>query len=158
MTHSAQVEVASERARQPQLTGRPGYGKLVEEIRKWAAAAGLVSRSGPRTGWGFSFPVPNSNVLQGRHLDRADVLLTLRERRAMPIYRLFQHYPFSQEEIERLVSAYEDTLRALGLTDRSDPLTQLVAKKIIEVAQTGVRDPAEISERALKGLSRWLRE
>ncbi len=76
----------------------------------------------------------------------------------MPIYRLLQHYPFSQEEIEHLVSAYEETLRALGLTERSDPLTQLVAKKIIELAQTGVRDPTEISKRALKELSQWLRE
>jgi hypothetical protein len=34
-----------------------------------------------------------------------------------------------------LVAAYEATLKKLGLVERDDPLTQLVAKKIIELCQ-----------------------
>jgi len=34
-----------------------------------------------------------------------------------------KHY-FGPEEIERLVAAYDQTLRALGLKDPSDPITQ----------------------------------
>ena len=48
--------------------------------------------------------------------------------------------------------AYEQTLRALRLKDRSDPITQLVAEKIIAIGRLGIEDPAEISKLALKEL------
>ena len=70
----------------------------------------------------------------------------------MTIYRLLRNTTFGPEEIERLVTAYEETLRALGLKDRSDPITQLVAEKIIAVGRLGIEDPAEISKVALKEL------
>jgi hypothetical protein len=70
----------------------------------------------------------------------------------MAIYRLLQKTAFGPEEIERLVTAYEQTLRALGLKDRNDPITQLVAEKIIAVGRFGIEDPAEISKLALKEL------
>ena len=60
----------------------------------------------------------------------------------MAIYRLLQNSPMGPEEISRLEAAYEQTLRAIGLKDRNDPITEMIAKKIIEIAQTGVRDPA----------------
>ena len=37
----------------------------------------------------------------------------------------------------------------LRLPDRSDPVTEVVAKKIIEVAESGVRDSNEICRFAL---------
>jgi hypothetical protein len=40
------------------------------------------------------------------------------------------------------------------LTNRSDPLTELVARKIIEIAQTGVRDPNQLCDRALSAIGR----
>ena len=70
----------------------------------------------------------------------------------MPIYRLLQNLPMGPEEIDRLGSAYELTLKALFLKDRNDPLTELIAKKIIEIGQTGVKDPAQISALTIKGL------
>jgi hypothetical protein len=70
----------------------------------------------------------------------------------MTMQRLFKDTTFGPEEIERLVTAYEATLRALGLKDRSDPITQLVAEKIIAVGRLGIEDPAEISKVALKEL------
>jgi hypothetical protein len=67
----------------------------------------------------------------------------------MTIYRLLENTSFGPEEIERLVKAYEQTLKALGLVDRSDPITLLVAEKIIAAGRFGVEDPAEISKLVL---------
>ena len=69
----------------------------------------------------------------------------------MAIYRLLQNSPMGPDEIERLAAAYELALRSLAIKDRDDPITQLVAK-VIEVGQTGLRDPALISERVIKEL------
>lgn len=55
------------------------------------------------------------------------------------------------EEIERLVTAYEQTLLALGLTSRNDPIT-LVAEKIIAAGRFGIEDAAEISKLVLTEL------
>jgi hypothetical protein len=44
------------------------------------------------------------------------------------------------------------TLRALRLKDRDDPITRLVAEKIIAVGRLGIEDPTEISKLALKEL------
>ena len=70
----------------------------------------------------------------------------------MTIYGLLENATFGPEEIERLVTAYEQTLQALGLKDCSDPITQLVAEKIIAVGRLGIEDPAVISNLALKEL------
>jgi len=56
------------------------------------------------------------------------------------------------DEIRVLTTAYEQTLSTLCLKDRNDPLTELIAKKIIKIAQTGVKDPEEICERAITEL------
>jgi len=70
----------------------------------------------------------------------------------MTIYRLIQNTPFGPEEIERLVAAYQETLRALHFEERDDPVTQIVAKKVFEVVQTGIEDPAEISQLVIRQL------
>ena len=70
----------------------------------------------------------------------------------MAIHRILQNMPLVPEDISRLVAAYEAALKALELTDRTDPITEIVARKIIEIAQTGVRDPLQISKLALKAL------
>ena len=70
----------------------------------------------------------------------------------MAIYRLLQDAPFTLEEVARIAAAYEGALQLLRLTDRDDPVTQIVAKKIIEVAQSGVKDPPHMCARALKEL------
>ena len=43
-------------------------------------------------------------------------------------------------------------MRALRLKDRRDPITEMVAEKVFEIAQTGVGDAAEISKLAIAGL------
>ena len=71
----------------------------------------------------------------------------------MAIYRILQNSPLGPEDLRRLTDAYEHTLRALSVKDRNDPLTELIAKKIIEIAQTGLKDPAQISARAIQELA-----
>lgn len=70
----------------------------------------------------------------------------------MPINRLLEGSVFEPDDINVLNEAYEGALRALRLVDRNDPLTELVAKKIIEVHQRDIRDPAEISKLAIRAL------
>ncbi len=70
----------------------------------------------------------------------------------MAIYGRIQNTPMGPDEIARLVAAYQITLRTLRLTDRDDPVTQVVARKVFEIAQTGIEDPAQISKLAIKRL------
>jgi hypothetical protein len=65
---------------------------------------------------------------------------------------LLQHAAFGPEDIDRIVAAYEDTLRALG-AKRTQPTPETVAKTIMKIAQTGVRDPARMRRLALKELA-----
>jgi hypothetical protein len=75
----------------------------------------------------------------------------------MTIHRLLQNIPLSPEDVGRLVTAYESTLEGLELTSRSDPITEIVARKIIEIGQTGVRDPVQIANLAMEALGRTAR-
>jgi hypothetical protein len=70
----------------------------------------------------------------------------------MPIYRLLQNLPMGSGEISRLTTAYEKTLRTIGLVDRNDPLAEMIARKIIKLSQTGVREPEKLSALAIKEL------
>ena len=72
---------------------------------------------------------------------------------AMPIRRLLENHVFGPDEITVLTTAFEDTLRPLRLADRTDPATEIIAKKIIELAQQGERDPVRLRERAIQFLS-----
>jgi hypothetical protein len=50
------------------------------------------------------------------------------------------------------VTAFEDALRELKLTNREDPIVERVAKIIIECAERGMRDPADIRDCALQAI------
>jgi hypothetical protein len=65
---------------------------------------------------------------------------------------MLQNVPLGPERIAELVEAYQITLKKLGMVERDDPMTQMIAKKIIEVGQTGVLDPKDISKLALRDL------
>ena len=66
----------------------------------------------------------------------------------MPINRLLKDSKLGAEEIARLNAAYSYALRELSLVDRNDPLTEMLARKIIEVGATET-DPAKISQMAV---------
>jgi hypothetical protein len=70
----------------------------------------------------------------------------------MAIYRLLEEAAFDQADIERMAAAYEAALKLLRLVDRTDPLTEMIAQKIIEVRRSGETDPPRICARALKEL------
>ena len=56
------------------------------------------------------------------------------------------------DEISRVTAAYEQALQTLCVKDRDDPLTEMIAKTIIKIAQTGVHDAAQLSALAIKEL------
>ena len=70
----------------------------------------------------------------------------------MPIRSILRDQSFGPEEIDTLVAAFEDTLRALGLVDRDDPLVMTVAILVIDFAKQGERDPVKLRENSLKAL------
>jgi hypothetical protein len=71
----------------------------------------------------------------------------------MPIARLLQYEAFSPEDVRLLTAAFESAVTVLQLTDRADPLTiERAAKKVIECAQTGERDPLRLRDYAIKSL------
>lgn len=70
----------------------------------------------------------------------------------MAIYRLIADGSFGPAEIKAMTAAYEAALLDLGLVDRDDPITEIVATAIINVASMGERDPATIKDRALKAI------
>ena len=71
----------------------------------------------------------------------------------MAIYRMLRIAPFGAEDNERLATAYEDALRALRIANRADPVTTIIARRIIDAAKTGERDPARLCALAVKDLS-----
>jgi hypothetical protein len=70
----------------------------------------------------------------------------------MPIRCFLSGTSLQPQEIELLNLAYQAALRSLSLVDRNDPIVEIVAKKVIEIGQTGLHDPGQISQRALKEL------
>jgi len=66
--------------------------------------------------------------------------------------RIFQQRAFQPEAVICMAKACEGALVALRLTDRQDPITEIVAKKIVEIAETGERDPARLRDRAVEEL------
>ncbi len=63
----------------------------------------------------------------------------------MPIYQLLKSQgSFEPEEVAMLGNIFEEVLRTLGLVDRQDPVTEMVATKLVEVAKAGVRDPIRL--------------
>jgi hypothetical protein len=70
----------------------------------------------------------------------------------MAIYRLIANGSFGPDEIEVMTVAYEGALIDLRVTNRDDPITDLIAKSIVNVTATGERDPVRIKERAINAL------
>jgi hypothetical protein len=68
------------------------------------------------------------------------------------IYRLLREASFGPDETASMSEAYETALKRLGLIDRTDPVTELVAAKIIEIARGGERSAIRICDQALKEL------
>jgi len=70
----------------------------------------------------------------------------------MAIYRLLKYSAFGPEQIEIMTRAYEETLLALELPPGDNPVTRLVAQKIIQLVQAGELDTLRLSSRAIAEL------
>ena len=73
--------------------------------------------------------------------------------RAMPINQLLKDSKINREEVELLAAAFRLALHELQLLDRNDAVCDIVARKVIETAKYGARDPQEIASRAVKQLA-----
>ena len=73
----------------------------------------------------------------------------------MPVIRFAnkQQISFDPEAINIISAVFEKACDALGLSDRRDALTELLAKKVIEAAQSGESDPLRIYQMAMDSLS-----
>ena len=68
----------------------------------------------------------------------------------MPITPFLRGQAFDPELVNAMGAALSKTCDALGLTERSD--TTLVAEKIIELAERGLRNPTAIHRMAMTEL------
>jgi hypothetical protein len=70
----------------------------------------------------------------------------------MTIHQLIREGVYGPDEIRAMAEAYENALHTLRLVDRTDPVTEIVAQKIIEIWRTGERDPHRIAALAFDQL------
>jgi hypothetical protein len=80
-------------------------------------------------------------------------LISILERAVVAIYRLLQNHAFESEAIMTMAAAYDEVLHTLCLAHRSDPITWIVAEKVIQFAQRGERDAVRLRELALESLN-----
>jgi hypothetical protein len=72
----------------------------------------------------------------------------------MVLYRLLNAQGvFQPEQVAMMGDVFEDVLKTLGLVDRQDPLVEMIARKIIELAQTGVRDRVRLMQMTLEAFN-----
>ena len=69
----------------------------------------------------------------------------------MGIYRV-KYFAFGPEEIDTIAAAYYETLLAFYLPHGDDPVTRVVARKVIEIAQSGELDRVCLRTRAIAEL------
>ena len=62
----------------------------------------------------------------------------------MSITPFLAQQAFDPERTRAMGIAFDNACKSLGLAARIDPATEAVAMKIIELARTGVRDPAQM--------------
>jgi hypothetical protein len=76
--------------------------------------------------------------------------------RAMPIRGFLTGQAFEPEVVRQMSLALETICGKFGMKLADDPATRVVALKIIELAQRGVRDAPTLSEMTLKELKHYL--
>ncbi len=66
--------------------------------------------------------------------------------------RLLQTNFFEPEDARLVTTVCEDVLKAFHLIERKDPVTELIAKTVIKMVQTGERDPARLKNLTIKAI------
>lgn len=72
----------------------------------------------------------------------------------MPFTPYLHGRSFDPDTLKCMGSAFDAACKQLGLIDRTDPLTQLVAESVIALARRDECDPLELKERVLRSLTR----
>jgi hypothetical protein len=72
----------------------------------------------------------------------------------MPIKGMLDSGAFGPGEIAEIAAAFEATLAALQLVDRTDPVTTLVAKVIIDCAKKGEIDRVRLRDCAIEAVTK----
>jgi hypothetical protein len=67
----------------------------------------------------------------------------------MPIRDAFPDRDFEPATLAVMNSAYNCALTTLGIKDRADPATKLIAEKIASIVDSGVRDGHEVYEKTV---------
>ena len=70
----------------------------------------------------------------------------------MPINRVIMNSKLTPEQRHVVELAFNYALRKLNLTDRSDPICEIVARKVVEIGLSGVTDAVAIAETAFRQL------
>jgi hypothetical protein len=73
-----------------------------------------------------------------------------KRRASAPITPFLQGQAFDPETVQAMANALVMTCEALGLSNRDDAMTQLVAEKIIELAKRGLKNPTALHLAAMK--------
>lgn len=71
----------------------------------------------------------------------------------MPIRPLLRDGHFTPEDIAVLTLVFDEVLKDLRLVDRTDPVVNMVAKQIIDLARHGERDPKVLKDAAIRSFS-----
>ena len=86
--------------------------------------------------------VPPSATLRSR----------LRSEDLVSDFAVFQNYPLDPEALDCASKGYETARAELGLKDHMDPLTEILAQKVIAVVLKGERNSEQIARRAIETL------
>jgi len=73
-----------------------------------------------------------------------------KRRTSTPITPFLQGQAFDPKTVQAMANALVMTCEAVGLSDRDDAMTQLVAEKIIELAKRGLKNPTALHLAAIK--------
>jgi hypothetical protein len=72
----------------------------------------------------------------------------------MPIRGMLDAGVFSPREISEMAAAFDSTLAALNLVNRTDPVTELIAKVIIDCAKQGQIDRVRLRDCAIEAVTK----
>ena len=68
----------------------------------------------------------------------------------MPIEMLKNQRFLEPEETAVLSEVFDDVVKRLRIVDRQDVLTTLIARKLVELARAGERDPRRLKQKTLR--------
>jgi hypothetical protein len=93
----------------------------------------------------YSFAAPSACIQLG---------LPVLEVVGMPIRQVIGNLAFEPADVEAMERALEAACVVLRLSKREDSLRQIVARKVIEIAATGERDPEVLCQKVVSELER----